>query len=107
MSICFSYIRKADFAIIEDICDEYTNNTLQFYIVFFQLQAAAMDAPSRKQCILQLFKQADFRNDLFLKEFGFRINPKMVETTARVIPPPAILFGENPEKVLQTLTAVF
>lgn len=58
-------------------------------------QAAAVDATSREQRISALCEQAAFQKDPFLKEFGLHINPKMCETTARVLNPPRILFGEK------------
>ncbi|VDN28919.1 unnamed protein product [Gongylonema pulchrum] len=59
------------------------------------IRAAAVDAVSREQRIVALFEQAGFQEDPFLREFGLRINPEMCETTARVLTPPRILFGEN------------
>uniref|UniRef100_A0A915CI33 Uncharacterized protein n=1 Tax=Parascaris univalens TaxID=6257 RepID=A0A915CI33_PARUN len=59
------------------------------------IRAAAVDATSREQRISALCEQAAFQKDPFLKEFGLHINPKMCETTARVLNPPRILFGEK------------
>ncbi len=54
-----------------------------------------MDAPTREQKILTLAKSAGYDRDPFLKEFGFQMNLRMVEMSARVIPAPQILYNEN------------
>ncbi|VDK38542.1 unnamed protein product [Gongylonema pulchrum] len=59
------------------------------------IRAAAVDAVTREQRITELFEQAGFHQDPFLREFGLQISPKMCETVARVLTPPRILFGEN------------
>ncbi|CAJ0960664.1 unnamed protein product, partial [Mesorhabditis belari] len=59
------------------------------------IRAAAVDAQQREQRISALCEQAAFHKDPFLKEFGLSIVPKMFETTARVLQPPAIMFGDN------------
>ncbi|CAJ0573794.1 unnamed protein product, partial [Mesorhabditis spiculigera] len=59
------------------------------------IRAAAVDAQQRESRITALCEQAAFHKDPFLQEFGLSIVPKMFETTARVLQPPAILFGEQ------------
>lgn len=59
------------------------------------IRAAAVDASQREERISQLCQQAGFDKDPFLREFGLSISTKMFETQARVIPAPAIMFGEN------------
>lgn len=63
------------------------------------IKAAAVDAIQREEKIKHLAAQADFQNDPFLSEFGINIKSTMVETTARVIQPPPIMFGENNRSV--------
>ncbi|CAI2348079.1 unnamed protein product [Caenorhabditis sp. 36 PRJEB53466] len=59
------------------------------------IKAAAVDATQREERIRQLASQASFGTDPFLKEFGVSISSQMIETTARVIQPPPIMFGGN------------
>lgn len=53
-----------------------------------------MDAGQREQRILQLCEQAGFDRDPFLRSFGLSIDPRMVETVARVLDPPQILYAD-------------
>ncbi|TKR75776.1 hypothetical protein L596_017019 [Steinernema carpocapsae] len=59
------------------------------------IRAAAVDAEQREKRIVSLVQQAGFDTDPFLKEFGLKISPQMVETVGRVLRPPAIQYGEN------------
>ncbi|GMT00939.1 hypothetical protein PENTCL1PPCAC_23113 [Pristionchus entomophagus] len=59
------------------------------------IRAVAVDAQQREARIMSLCEQASFDKDPFLKEFGLSVNTAMVETIGRVLPAPAILFGEN------------
>ena len=43
--------------------------------------------------------QASFSTDPFLREFGVAVSSQMIETTARVIQPPPIMFGGNNRSV--------
>ncbi|CAD6187630.1 unnamed protein product [Caenorhabditis auriculariae] len=63
------------------------------------IKAAAVDATQREERIKALAAQAAFDVDPFLKEFGVAVSPSMVETTARVIQPPPIMFGGNNRSV--------
>ncbi|CAI5441807.1 unnamed protein product [Caenorhabditis angaria] len=64
------------------------------------IKAAAVDATQREDRIKALAAQAAFNVDPFLKEFGVAVSSQMVETTARVIQPPPIMFGENNRSVV-------
>lgn len=59
-----------------------------------RVQAAAVDAGQREQRIQQLCEQAGFDRDPFLRAFGLSIDPRMVETSARVLEPPQILYAD-------------
>ncbi|CAI2354566.1 unnamed protein product [Caenorhabditis sp. 36 PRJEB53466] len=63
------------------------------------IKAAAVDATQREERIKQLAAQASFGTDPFLKEFGVSVSSQMIETTARVIQPPPIMFGSNNRSV--------
>ncbi|VDO36390.1 unnamed protein product [Haemonchus placei] len=58
-------------------------------------RAAAVDASQREERIAQLCQQAGFDRDPFLKEFDLSVSPMILETMARVIQPPQIMFGDN------------
>ncbi|KAH7732179.1 tag-76 [Aphelenchoides avenae] len=59
------------------------------------IRASTGDAPQRKERILSLFQQADFRDDPFLQTFGLSVSTEMVQTVGRVLTPPAILYRKN------------
>ncbi|OWZ16857.1 Argonaute1 [Phytophthora megakarya] len=54
----------------------------------------------RKRSIEQKFREAGFDNDPTLRAFGLNVDPRMVETTGRQLPPPTIEYNggmrENP-----------
>ncbi|KAL8007287.1 putative PAZ domain, Piwi domain, ribonuclease H-like superfamily, argonaute, linker 1 [Plasmopara halstedii] len=54
----------------------------------------------RKRAIEQKFREATFDTDPTLKAFGLNVEPRMVETTGRQLPPPTIEYSggarENP-----------
>ncbi|KAH7732292.1 ALG-4 protein [Aphelenchoides avenae] len=59
------------------------------------IRASTGDAPQRKERILSLFQQADFRDDPFLQTFGLSVSTEMIQTVGRVLTPPAILYRKN------------
>lgn len=52
-----------------------------------------MAPENRKASIEQMVHHARFNEDPFLKNFGLRINPKMVCVDGRVLPPPSLGYG--------------
>ncbi|CAP29475.2 Protein CBR-TAG-76 [Caenorhabditis briggsae] len=69
------------------------------YLNNVNFRAAAVDATQREERIKQLAAQASFSSDPFLREFGVAVSSQMIETTARVIQPPPIMFGGNNRSV--------
>ncbi len=59
-----------------------------------------MDATTRERRINSLLEQAGFNRDPFLREFGLQLNTRMVETNARVLQPPQILYNEQNRRVV-------
>ena len=49
----------------------------------------------RKQAIDHGLEKLEWQNDLYLKNYGMKINPNMIQTSARVLDPPEVLFAKG------------
>lgn len=57
------------------------------------IRYACLSAPDRKRRIEELSTKTQYANDEFANAFGLNIDPRMTNVPARVLPPPAILYG--------------
>lgn len=56
------------------------------------IRQCAMDAPTRLQKSMEMMRQVNMETDAFLKKFGMRLTPELLEVPGRVIPPPKLLY---------------
>ena len=66
--------------------DEQTAKMIKF---------AVTKPDGRKKSIKQGLRLLDWQNDPYLKDYGLKIDPNMLKTEARLLNPPAVLYGNN------------
>lgn len=49
----------------------------------------------RKEAIQRGLNMLDWRNDPFLSNYGLKIDPNMLKTEARILPPPKIAYAKG------------
>ena len=59
------------------------------------IKFAATRPKERKQAIAFGLSQLDWQKDPFLKGYGMKINPNMLETNARILEPPEVQYGKG------------
>eukprot|EP00102_Acyrthosiphon_pisum_P021378 XP_016658588.1 PREDICTED: protein argonaute-2-like [Acyrthosiphon pisum] len=57
------------------------------------IKETVRSAPAREQDINSLVRQADFKNNPYVKEFGLTVSDSMIELRGRVLPPPKLQYG--------------
>ncbi|KAF2087202.1 Piwi-domain-containing protein [Saccharata proteae CBS 121410] len=88
---------KKDVVLPMEICKLQGNQRYPYKLTEKQtaqmIKFAVTLPKERWQAVEHGLEMLDWNNDMYLKNYGLRINPKQVKVKARLLPPPTVQFG--------------